>query len=50
MKDLLKVIFVLMMVAGFAQACESDVDYCVAMEEPCEPIDLCAQACDPIAD
>ena len=50
MKNLLKVVFLLMMVVGGVEACESGVDYCTAMEEPCEPIDLCAEACDPIAD
>jgi hypothetical protein len=50
MKSLLKVIFVMMMVIGSAQACESVNDSCTAMEEPCAPIDLCADACDPIAD
>ncbi len=50
MKNLMKVIFVLMVVVNFAQACESGVDYCTQMQEPCAPIDLCAEACDPIAD
>ncbi len=50
MKDLLKVFFILMMVIGGAEACESQVDNCTAMEEPCAPLDLCAESCDPIAD
>jgi hypothetical protein len=52
MKDLLKVMFVLMLTIAGAEACEmtSSEDVCSAMTEPCEPIDLCAEACDPIAD
>jgi hypothetical protein len=50
MKDLLKVVFILMMVVGVAEACDDKIDYCTQMEEPCEPIDLCASPCDPIAD
>ncbi len=50
MKELLKVIFILMMVIGGAEACETTVDNCTAMIEPCAPIDLCAEPCDPIAD
>lgn len=50
MRDLLKVFFILMMVIGGAEAYESTADNCTVMEEPCAPIDLCAEPCDPIAD
>ena len=52
MKDLLKVVFILMLTIVGAEACETlaNEDVCTMMTEPCEPIDLCAEACDPIAD
>ena len=49
MKSFLKVIFLMMMLVGTTQACDMTTD-CTAMTEPCEPIDLCAEPCDPIAD
>ncbi len=50
MKNLFKAIFILMMVmSSSSQACDMTTD-CTAMSEPCAPIDLCAEPCDPIAD
>ena len=49
MKDLFKVVFILMIVISSTQACDMTTD-CIQMSEPCAPIDLCVEPCDPIED
>jgi hypothetical protein len=50
MKNLVKIFFMVMVMLVSVNASEIDSSDCPQLLEPCEPLDLWAEPCDPIAD